>query len=107
MGFHVELIGTKPMGMLSNEYMMPIPSLQRPLCSPNMGERVENFPFRFRADAGNMRSLSLECVAVAKLSKALAWLSCARSRERPEFKSQLRRTLANSANYMSIGVVNE
>ena len=24
-----------------------------------------------------------------------------------EFKSQLRRTLANSANYMSIGVVNE
>ena len=26
-----------------------------------------------------------ECVAVAKLSKALAWLSCVRSRERPEF----------------------
>ena len=25
------------------------------------------------------------CVAVAKLSKALAWLSCVRSRERPEF----------------------
>ena len=27
------------------------------------------------------------CVAVAKLSKALAWLSCARLRERPEFES--------------------
>ena len=27
------------------------------------------------------------CVAVAKLSKALAWLSCALSRERPEFIS--------------------
>ena len=27
------------------------------------------------------------CVAVAKLSKALAWLSCVRSRERPEFRA--------------------
>ena len=49
------------------------------------------------------------CVAVAKLSKALAWLSCARSRERPEFKTYPQLTLAraDSANYMSIGVVNE
>ena len=29
----------------------------------------------------------LACVAVAKLSKALAWFSCVRSRERPEFKA--------------------
>ena len=49
------------------------------------------------------------CVAAAKLSKALAWLSCVRSRERPEFYAWPWRTLtrADSANYMSIGVVNE
>ena len=49
------------------------------------------------------------CVAVVKLYKAMAWLSCVRSRERPEFKAYQRRTLARaySANYMSTGVVNE
>ena len=31
--------------------------------------------------------MTIECVVVAKLSKALAWLSCARLRERPEFKA--------------------
>ena len=49
------------------------------------------------------------CVAVAKLCKALAWLSCVRSRERPKFNAYSWRILAraDSANYMSIGVVNE
>ena len=48
-------------------------------------------------------------VASILIHFALAWLSCARSHERPEFKAWLRRTLAlaDSANYMSIGVVNE
>ena len=41
------------------------------------------------------------CVAMAKLSMALAWLYCVRLRERPEFKAYF------MANYMSIGVVNE
>ena len=51
----------------------------------------------------------MRCVAVAKSSKALALLSCVRLRERPEFKFQPRRTLAraDSANYMSVGAVNE
>ena len=46
-------------------------------------------------------------VCVAKLAKALAWLSCVRSREWPEFKAYLRRALADSANYMSICALNE
>ena len=32
-------------------------------------------------------NLNRLCVAVAKLSKALAWLSFVRSHERPEFKA--------------------
>ena len=49
------------------------------------------------------------CVAMAKLSKALAWISSVRSRERPEFKAYSWHTLAraDAANYMSIGVLNE
>ena len=44
-----------------------------------------------------------------KLSKALAWFSCVRSHEKPEFYAWPGRTVtrADSANYMSIGVVNE
>ena len=54
-------------------------------------------------------AIATACVAVAKSSNALAWFSCVRSHERPEFKAYPRRTLARagSANYMSIVVVNE
>ena len=32
-------------------------------------------------------SIATICVTVAKLSKELAWLSCVRSHERPEFEA--------------------
>ena len=58
---------------------------------------------------GYVHESNISCVAVAKFSKALAWLSFLRSHKRPEFEASLRRTLvlADSANYMSVGVVNE
>ena len=60
-------------------------------------------------EAWSYGSVDERFVAVAKLSKALAWLCCVRSCERPEFYAWQWRTLAraDSANYRSISVVNE
>ena len=46
-------------------------------------------------NSGHRKKLFVrQCVAVAKWSKALGWLSCTRLRERPGFNGYSRRTLA-------------
>ena len=72
-------------------------------------------PFKLQSNGWRKAKMCLqiinnqEFVTVPKLSKALAWLSCVRSCEMPEFKAYPWHTLARAhlANYMSIGVVNE